>query len=65
MGLTGRGLQELKERAFQHIEKSLTIENVTYEAFSAFTAAFEDVRKVSIRLADYTRRARYSIDCGF
>ncbi|KAH9890071.1 hypothetical protein C8Q73DRAFT_653179 [Cubamyces lactineus] len=43
------GLQELKERAFQHIEKSLTIENVTYEAFSAFTAAFEDVRKVEVK----------------
>ncbi|KAI8978849.1 hypothetical protein BD414DRAFT_421643 [Trametes punicea] len=42
------GLQELKERAFKHIIKSLTVENVAYEAFSAFAAAFEDVRKVEI-----------------
>ena len=40
------GLQELKERAFQHIVKSLTVDNVTYEVFSAFSVAFEDVRKV-------------------
>ncbi|KAI0632493.1 hypothetical protein C8Q77DRAFT_1125977 [Trametes polyzona] len=42
------GLQELKDRAFRHIVKSLTVENVAYEAFSAFSAAFEDVRKVQI-----------------
>ena len=39
-------LQDLKDRAFQHIVKSLTVENVAHEAFSAFSAAFEDVRKV-------------------
>ena len=46
------GLQELKERAFQHIVKSLTVDNVVHEAFSAFSVAFEDVRKVrpSVRL---------------
>ncbi|KAL7280202.1 hypothetical protein ACG7TL_006621 [Trametes sanguinea] len=42
------GLQDLKDRAFKHIVKSLTVENVAYEAFSAFAAAFEDVRKVEI-----------------
>jgi hypothetical protein len=39
-------LQALKERAFQHIIKSLTVDNVAYEVFSDFSAAFEDVRKV-------------------
>lgn len=41
-------MQELKDRAFRHIVKSLTVENVAVEAFSAFSAAFEDVRKVRI-----------------
>ncbi|KAJ3535861.1 hypothetical protein NM688_g6921 [Phlebia brevispora] len=41
-------LQDLKERAFQHIIKSLTVENVAYETFSHFSAAFDDVRKVEI-----------------
>ncbi|TFY58336.1 hypothetical protein EVJ58_g6485 [Rhodofomes roseus] len=40
-------LQELKQRAFQHIVKSLTVGNVAYEVFSTFSAAFEDVRKVT------------------
>ncbi len=39
-------LQELKERAFHHIVKSLTVDNIAYEVFSDFSAAFEDVRKV-------------------
>ena len=39
------GLQELKDRAFQHIIKSLSVDNVTHELFSAFSVAFEDVRK--------------------
>ncbi|KAI0366633.1 hypothetical protein BV20DRAFT_971558 [Pilatotrama ljubarskyi] len=42
------GLQDLKDRAFRHIVKSLTVANVAQEAFSAFSAAFEDVRKVEI-----------------
>ncbi|KAH9925412.1 uncharacterized protein BXZ73DRAFT_91126 [Epithele typhae] len=42
------GLQELKDRAFQHITKSLTVDNVTHEVFSAFSVAFEDVRKVEL-----------------
>ncbi|KAI0769841.1 hypothetical protein C8Q74DRAFT_1201937 [Fomes fomentarius] len=42
------GLQDLKDRAFQHIIKSLTVDNVVHEAFSAFSAAFEDVRKVQV-----------------
>ncbi|KAI0084787.1 hypothetical protein BDY19DRAFT_1077254 [Irpex rosettiformis] len=41
-------LQELKERAFQHIVKSLTVDNVAYEVFSDFSAAFEDVRKIEV-----------------
>ncbi|KAI0647708.1 hypothetical protein C8Q79DRAFT_951562 [Trametes meyenii] len=41
-------LQDLKERAFQHIIKSLTVHNVANEAFSAFSASFEGVRKVEI-----------------
>ncbi|TBU26008.1 hypothetical protein BD311DRAFT_763462 [Dichomitus squalens] len=42
-------LQDLKERAFHHIVKSLTVENVAHEAFSAFSAAFEDIRKVEVK----------------
>ncbi|KAF8798781.1 hypothetical protein BYT27DRAFT_7202475 [Phlegmacium glaucopus] len=41
-------LHELKERAAQHIIKSLTVENIAYEIFSPFAAAFEEVRKVEI-----------------
>ncbi|KAI0726225.1 hypothetical protein C8Q72DRAFT_847350 [Fomitopsis betulina] len=41
-------LQELKQRAFQHIVRSLTVANVAYEVFSTFSAAFEDVRKVQV-----------------
>ncbi|TFK73606.1 hypothetical protein BDN72DRAFT_834480 [Pluteus cervinus] len=41
-------LRDLKERAAQHIFKSLTIENIPYEVFSPFAAAFEDIRKVQI-----------------
>ena len=36
----------MKELAFQYITKSLTTDNVAYEVFSDFSAAFEDVRKV-------------------
>jgi hypothetical protein len=39
-------LHDLKERAFQHIERSLTVQNIAYEVFSPFSAAFADVRKV-------------------
>ncbi|KIJ45648.1 hypothetical protein M422DRAFT_59802 [Sphaerobolus stellatus SS14] len=41
-------LKELKARAFQHIVKSLTVNNVAYEVFSSFSATFEDVRKVQV-----------------
>ncbi|KAF8496671.1 hypothetical protein JB92DRAFT_3125987 [Gautieria morchelliformis] len=41
-------LTELKNRAFQHIVKSLTVTNVAYEVFSSFSATFEDVRKVQV-----------------
>lgn len=42
-------LQELKQRAFRYIIRSLTVDNVAYEVFSSFTATFEDVRKVQVR----------------
>ncbi|CCM02467.1 uncharacterized protein FIBRA_04566 [Fibroporia radiculosa] len=38
-------LPELKQLAFKHIVKSLTVDNVAYEVFSNFSAAFEDIRK--------------------
>jgi len=41
-------LRDLKNRAFQHIVKSLTVTNVAYEVFSSFSATFEDVRKVQV-----------------
>ncbi|KJA24031.1 hypothetical protein HYPSUDRAFT_65842 [Hypholoma sublateritium FD-334 SS-4] len=41
-------LTELKERAAEHITKSLTVENIAYEVFSPFAAAFEALRKVEI-----------------
>jgi len=43
------GLRELKERAFEQITKSLTVENVPYEVFSTFSATFETVRKVEVK----------------
>ncbi|KAF8463227.1 hypothetical protein DFH94DRAFT_786983 [Russula ochroleuca] len=43
------GLVELKARAFEHITKSLTVENVPYEVFSTFSATFEVVRKVEVK----------------
>jgi len=43
------GLAELKSRAFEHITKSLTVENVPYEVFSNFSATFEVVRKVEVK----------------
>ncbi|KAF9221575.1 hypothetical protein BS17DRAFT_784982 [Gyrodon lividus] len=42
------GLLELKERAYQHIQTSLTVENIPYEVFSPFSATFADVRKVQV-----------------
>ncbi|KAF8908957.1 hypothetical protein CPB84DRAFT_1674055 [Gymnopilus junonius] len=41
-------LPELKERAAQHIMKSLTVDNIGYEVFSPFAAAFDAVRKVEV-----------------
>ncbi|KAL0960934.1 hypothetical protein HGRIS_005939 [Hohenbuehelia grisea] len=41
-------LRELKERASQHILKSLTVENIAYEVFCPFAAAFDDIRKVQV-----------------
>jgi len=42
-------IQELKDRAFKHIIDSLTVQNVPYEMFSNFSAAFEEIRKVQIK----------------
>ncbi|KAL4261729.1 MATH domain-containing protein [Pleurotus pulmonarius] len=41
-------LVELKERASQHIYKSLTADNIAYEVFSPFAAAFDDIRKFEV-----------------
>lgn len=41
-------LAELKERARDHIVKSLTITNVPHEVFSLFSATFEEIRKVQM-----------------
>ncbi|KAI0301112.1 hypothetical protein B0F90DRAFT_1719274 [Multifurca ochricompacta] len=42
-------LTELKARAFEHITRSLTVENVPYEVFSTFSATFEVVRKIEVK----------------
>ncbi|KAG8849080.1 hypothetical protein FRB91_010269 [Serendipita sp. 411] len=41
-------LAELKERAREHIVKSLTVTNIPHEVFSSFSATFEDIRRVQI-----------------
>ncbi|KAF9468617.1 hypothetical protein BDZ94DRAFT_1153659 [Collybia nuda] len=41
-------LHELKERASQHIIKSLSVHNIAYEVFSPFAAAFEEIRKIQV-----------------
>jgi len=41
-------LRELKERAAQHISKSLTVDNIAYEVFSPFAATFEEIRQVQV-----------------
>lgn len=42
------GLLELKDRAYKHIQKSLSVENIPYEVFSPFSATFPDIRKVQV-----------------
>jgi len=42
------GLLELRERAYQHIQKSLTVENIPFEVFSPFSATFAEVRKIQV-----------------
>ncbi|KZT28333.1 hypothetical protein NEOLEDRAFT_1129727 [Neolentinus lepideus HHB14362 ss-1] len=42
-------LRELKERAFRHIVKSLTVQNIPYEMFSSFSTTFDDIRKVQMQ----------------
>jgi len=41
-------LLELKARAFKHIIKSMTVQNIPHEMFSSFSARFEEVRKVQV-----------------
>ncbi|KAJ3513573.1 hypothetical protein NLJ89_g2872 [Agrocybe chaxingu] len=41
-------LSELKERAAQHIIKSLTVDNIAFEIFSPFAAKFESIRKIEV-----------------
>ncbi|TFK27990.1 hypothetical protein FA15DRAFT_701372 [Coprinopsis marcescibilis] len=41
-------IPELKERAAQHIIKSLTVDNIGFEIFSPFSATFDEIRKVEI-----------------
>lgn len=41
-------LNYLSELPSQHIIKSLTVENIAYEVFSPFAAAFEQIRKVKL-----------------
>lgn len=41
-------MPELKNRAFEHIVQSLTIETIPYEVFSAFSDQFPEVRKVQL-----------------
>ncbi|KDQ25891.1 hypothetical protein PLEOSDRAFT_1046123 [Pleurotus ostreatus PC15] len=41
-------LVELKERASQHICKSLTADNIAYEVFSPFAASFDDIRRFEV-----------------
>ncbi|KAF9527601.1 hypothetical protein CPB83DRAFT_393844 [Crepidotus variabilis] len=50
-------LSELKDRAAQHIIKSLTVQNIALEIFSPFAATYEAIRKVSefISTAEFCR----------
>ncbi|KAF8236340.1 hypothetical protein L208DRAFT_1422001 [Tricholoma matsutake] len=41
-------LRELKERASQHILKSLTVDNIAYEVFSPFAAKFDEIQQVQV-----------------
>ncbi|WAQ92108.1 hypothetical protein PtA15_16A13 [Puccinia triticina] len=41
-------LTELKSRAFEHITRSLTVQNIPMEVFSSFTSAYEEIRKIEV-----------------
>ena len=43
-------MPELKNRAFEHIVRSLTVETIPYEAFSAFSSQFGEVRKIEVEM---------------
>jgi len=43
-----------KSLLFQHIMKSLTVDNIGYEVFSPFAAAFETIRKVRSLSINFT-----------
>ncbi|GAA6001236.1 hypothetical protein JCM10207_007478 [Rhodosporidiobolus poonsookiae] len=42
------GLTELKERAYEHIVKSLNAQNIVYEVFGSFSQRFDEIRRVEI-----------------
>ncbi|KAK4056182.1 hypothetical protein OIO90_002913 [Microbotryomycetes sp. JL221] len=42
------GLTELKDRAFEHIVKNLTVQNIPLEVFGTFASQFEEVKRVEI-----------------
>ncbi|KAK4049653.1 hypothetical protein OIV83_003928 [Microbotryomycetes sp. JL201] len=42
------GLTELKDRAFEHIVKNLTVQNIPLEVFGSFASQFEEVKRVEI-----------------
>ncbi|KAK2465199.1 hypothetical protein APHAL10511_002553 [Amanita phalloides] len=41
-------LLDLKDRAAQHIFRSLTVDNIAYEVFSPFSATYDEIRKVLV-----------------
>lgn len=41
-------LVDLKSRAYEHITRSLTVQNIPMEVFSAFTTAYEEIKKVEV-----------------
>jgi hypothetical protein len=43
-------MPELKARAFEHIINSLTVETIPYEAFSAFSNQFPEIKRVQVEL---------------
>jgi hypothetical protein len=44
-------IQELKQRAKEHIQKSLTEQNIVWELFSGFTAKYPEIMKMQTEFA--------------